>query len=171
MDWKQQTVVLSLCEPDYQGSAADVKEVIFAQSFLKEIGNPQNDPTTIGKDNQKAIELATNAIFHKRLKYIFIKNHFIFDKVEDKAIQLLYTPTNKIGANIRPNSLPQPKVERHSNTLFGQIQITHYNTRDSLRGAFKPEQENLDIGTKIIISKLLSIYIYIYIYIFIYTFI
>ena len=82
------------------------------------MGNPQKDPTTIGENNQKAIELATNAIFRKRLKYIIIKNHFILDKVEEKTIQLLYTPTNEMGANIRTSSLPRPKVERNSNTLF-----------------------------------------------------
>ena len=35
-------------------------------------------------DNQSAIKLAKNPVFHKRSKHIAIKYHFIRDKVENK---------------------------------------------------------------------------------------
>ena len=65
------------------------------------------------------------------------KSHFLRDKVDDKFIQLLYTPTNKMGADIPTESLPQPKVERHFKTLLGQIQFTHYKIRHNLNGGIE----------------------------------
>ena len=74
---KQQTVVWSSCEAEYQGLAAAVQEVIFFQSLSKEMGYPRNKPTAIGEDNQSAIKNATNELFHKRSKHIDTKNHFL----------------------------------------------------------------------------------------------
>ena len=35
-------------------------------------------------DNQSAIKLAKNPVFHKRSKHIAIKYHFVMEKVENK---------------------------------------------------------------------------------------
>ena len=54
--------------------------------------------TVIGEGNQSCIKLATNPAMHKRFKHIDTKSHFIREKVDDKSVQLVYTPTNQLAA-------------------------------------------------------------------------
>ena len=116
---KQQTVTLSSCEAEYQGLAAAVEEdQCFLRSLLCEMGYQQMQATVIGEDNQSCIKLATNPVMHKRSKHIDTKYHFIREKVDDNSIQLVYTPTNQLAADLLTKSLPQVKVEQHRKQLM-----------------------------------------------------
>ena len=44
-------------------------------------------------DNQSAIALAENPIFHARSKHIEVCHHWVCEKIEDGTIQLDYIPT------------------------------------------------------------------------------
>ena len=116
---KQQTVALSSCEAEYQGLAGAVQEAIFLRSLLCEMGYEQTQPTIIGEDNQSCIKLATNPVMRKRSKHIDTKFHFIREKVDDNSIQLVYTPTDQLAADLLTKALPQVKVERHRKQLLG----------------------------------------------------
>ena len=112
-------MALSLCEAEYQGLAGAVQEAIFLQSLLCEMGYEQTQPTIIGEDNQSCIKLATNPVLHKRSKHIDTKFHFIREKVDDNSIQLVYTPTDQLAADLLTKALPQVKVEQHRKQLLG----------------------------------------------------
>ena len=86
---KQQTVALSSCEAEYQGLAAAVQEATFLRSILCEKGYQQVQTTRIGEDNQSFIKLANNPVMNKRSKHIDTKYHFIREKVEDNAVELV----------------------------------------------------------------------------------
>ena len=120
---KQQTVALSSCEAEYQGLAAAVEEATFLRSILCEMGYQQRQATRIGEDNQSCIKLANNPVMHKRSKHIDTKYHFIREKVEDNAVELVYTPTDQLAADLLTKALPQVKVEQHRRVLLGQVQI------------------------------------------------
>lgn len=62
-------------------------------------------PMVIFNDNQSAIKLTENQVFHKRTKHIHVKYHFIRDKVKNKDIKLLYMPTNEMVADMLTKSL------------------------------------------------------------------
>ena len=81
---KQPTVPLSSCEAEYQRLAAAVQEPIFFRDLLRELGYEQCEPSTIRKDNQNCIKLATsNPGLHKRSKHIDTKYHFVREQVDD----------------------------------------------------------------------------------------
>ena len=115
---KQQTVALSSCEAEYQGLAAAVQEATFLRSLMCEMGYQQMQATVIGEDNQSCIKLATNPVMHKRSKHIDTKYHFIREKVDDNSVQLVYTPTDQLAADLLTKSLPQVKVEQHRKQLL-----------------------------------------------------
>ena len=87
------------------------------------MGYEQSQPTIIGEDNQSCIKLATNPVMHKRSKHIDTKFHFIREKVEDKTVELVYTPTDQLAADLLTKALPHVKVEQHRRMLMGQMQI------------------------------------------------
>ena len=116
---KQQTVALASCEAEYQGLAATVQEATFLRSLMCEMGYQQMQATVIGEDNQSCIKLATNIVMHKRSKHIDTKYHFIREKVDDNSVQLVYTPTDQLAADLLTKSLPQVKVEQHRKQLLG----------------------------------------------------
>ena len=92
----------------------------------------QNEPTSIGEGSHSAVKMATKSVFHKRSKNIDTRNHCIRDKVANNTIQLKYTQTNEMGADILTKCLPQSEVERYTKNLLEQTQITLYETRRNL---------------------------------------
>jgi len=51
-------------------------------------------------DNQSAIELSRNAVYHKRSKHIDISYHFTHEFVEKKKITIRYLQTSMIVADV-----------------------------------------------------------------------
>ncbi|XP_070013311.1 uncharacterized protein [Nicotiana sylvestris] len=72
VSWKstlQSTVALSTTEAKYMTITEDVKEAIWLQGLLKELGVEQKD-ITIFCDSQSVIQLAKNQVYHARTKHI-----------------------------------------------------------------------------------------------------
>ena len=80
---KQATVALFSSEAENQGVAAAVKEALYLNQLLEDLGIQQKHQIAIGEDNQSCIKLCQNAVMHKRSKHIETKFHFIRDKTED----------------------------------------------------------------------------------------
>ena len=60
---------------------------------------------------------------HKRSKHIDTKYHFIREKLDGNAVEMVYTPTDKMAADLLTKALPEVRVEQHRGVLWGQIQI------------------------------------------------
>ena len=88
-----------------------VKEVIWFQRLLKEIGLDQKT-VTINIDNKGAIDYAKNAQFSQRTKHIDIKHHFIRDHLDKGEIKLAYIPSEENIADILTKSLDKTRFER-----------------------------------------------------------
>ena len=50
----------------------------------------------------------------KRTKHIDTKFHFIREEVDENSIQLVYTPTDQMTADLLTKALPQVKLEQHT---------------------------------------------------------
>ena len=62
-------------------------------------------------DAQGALDLATNARFSQKTKYIDIRYHFIRDYINTKEIDLKHIPTAEMIADILTKPLPRPAFE------------------------------------------------------------
>ena len=62
-------------------------------------------------DTQGAMDLATNARFLQKTKYINIRYYFIKDYINTKEINFKYIPIGEITADILTKPLPRPAFE------------------------------------------------------------
>ncbi|CAH9126150.1 unnamed protein product [Cuscuta epithymum] len=83
----QKSVALSTTEAEYMAIAEAAKEMIWLKNFLSELGMKQGD-CDLYCDNQSAIHLAKNPVFHSRTKHIKMRYHFIRELIEDGTINL-----------------------------------------------------------------------------------
>lgn len=67
---KQSTVSLSSTEAEYKALCSSTCEAIWLRRMLEDIGEGQQEPTTIICDNQSTIKLRNNPVCHKRSKHI-----------------------------------------------------------------------------------------------------
>jgi hypothetical protein len=75
---KQAVVVRSSVEVEYQAMTAATSEIIWLKLLLRELGHNLDDkPTKLFCDNQAAIHIVTNLMFHQRTKYIEVDCHFL----------------------------------------------------------------------------------------------
>ncbi|KAK8943245.1 hypothetical protein KSP39_PZI009083 [Platanthera zijinensis] len=90
---KQTTVARSSAEAEYRVMSHTVAEIMWVRQNLCEIGYPVQDLTPLWCDNQGAIQIATNPVFHERTKNIEVDCHFVREKYEEGLISLKHVKT------------------------------------------------------------------------------
>lgn len=80
------------------------KESIYLRNLQHEITNKMY-PIAIYNDNQSALKLTANPIFHKRTKHIDIRYHFCRECVDRKIVNLKYLQTAEMPADLLTKSL------------------------------------------------------------------
>ena len=103
---KQPTVSKSFAEAEYRAMSQATTEVTWLVKLLSELGLSQSQPVTLHCDNQFALQIAKNHVFHKQTKHIELDCHFIRDKVLEGLLQLAYIPTYLQLADILIKVLP-----------------------------------------------------------------
>ena len=63
------------------------------EGILKEL-EKELKALSLHNDNQSAIDLANNLVYHKRTKHIFVRYHFIHKMLKDVAFLFLHTSHN-----------------------------------------------------------------------------
>eukprot|EP00794_Sanderia_malayensis_P011707 gene11707-biopygen9383 len=125
ISWKskrQPVVALSSTEAEYVALCAATQEAIWLRRLLGSLDINQDQATQLYEDNQGAIALSRNPNSHSRTKHIEIKYHYVRNVVDNKEIQLIYCPTEKMIADIMTKPLPRPKFEE-MRSLIGVEQL------------------------------------------------
>ncbi|GKB21668.1 retrovirus-related pol polyprotein from transposon TNT 1-94 [Tanacetum coccineum] len=95
VSWKamlQHVVALSTIEAEYMALTEAVKEAIWLRGLLEELGVELNT-VAVNCDNQGAIHLSRNHVFHERTKHINVRYHFIIEALEAKTVKVLKVGT------------------------------------------------------------------------------
>ncbi|GJW81786.1 retrotransposon protein, putative, ty1-copia subclass [Tanacetum coccineum] len=95
VSWKatlQHVVALLTTEAEYMALTEVVKEAIWLRGFLEELGVELNT-VAVNCDNQGAIHLSQNHVFHERTKHINVRYHFIREVLEAKTVKVLKVGT------------------------------------------------------------------------------
>ncbi|GKC50392.1 hypothetical protein Tco_1073137, partial [Tanacetum coccineum] len=95
VSWKatlQYVVALSTTEAEYMTLTEAVKEAIWLRGLLEELGVVLNT-VAVNCDNQSAIHLSRNHVFHERTKHINVRYHFIREVLEAKTVKVLKVGT------------------------------------------------------------------------------
>ena len=74
---KQKAVALSSCEAEYIAGATASCQGVWLARLLAEVRGEEAGTITLKIDNQSAIQLSKNTVFHDRSKHIDVKYHYI----------------------------------------------------------------------------------------------
>jgi hypothetical protein len=106
---KQSTVAISSTEAEYGALTQASKEFLWFTKLFTELKRPDYGPTILYSDNQGAIALAHNPLYHARTKHIDIQVHFIRECVSNDQIELQYCPTDDMVADVLTKALGREK--------------------------------------------------------------
>ena len=65
-------------EAEYMAVAEASKELVWLKTFLEELGKKQVD-YSLHCDNESAVKLAKNPVYHGKTKHIGMRYHFVED--------------------------------------------------------------------------------------------
>uniref|UniRef100_A0A2N9EMG3 Integrase catalytic domain-containing protein n=1 Tax=Fagus sylvatica TaxID=28930 RepID=A0A2N9EMG3_FAGSY len=108
---KQSVVARSSAEAEYRAMAHSTCELTWLRTVLQEFGLLTQGPTPLYCDNQAAIHIASNPVFHERTKHIEVDCHFVRSKVESKDIITPFVPSGSQLADIFTKALPKNAID------------------------------------------------------------
>ena len=109
---KQSSVALSTVEAEYMALRVAKQEGPWLRQLQEELGVTEAGSTLIFEDNQGAISMAKNAVFHKRTKHVQIRYHFVREAVEKGTITLEYCSTDNMLADSFTKALARDQFEK-----------------------------------------------------------
>ncbi|KAL1189087.1 Retrovirus-related Pol polyprotein from transposon RE2 [Cardamine amara subsp. amara] len=89
---KQDVVTLSSCEAEFMAGTEAAKQAMWLQDLLFEITGSSKEKVIIRLDNQSAIALTRNPVFHGRSKHIHRRYHFLRECIENGQIDVEHVP-------------------------------------------------------------------------------
>ena len=96
ISWKsklQSIIAQSTTEAEYIAINSVIKEAVYIKALLEELGFYNQNKFPIYTDNNGALLLAKNPIFHERTKHIAVRYHYIRDLIIKGIIDLNYIPS------------------------------------------------------------------------------
>ena len=97
----------SSTEAEYRALADTTSKLIWLRWLLKDLGVSTSSATPLYCDNQNAIHIAHNDVFHERTKHIEIDCHFIRYHLVHGALKLFSVSSKDQLADIFTKSLPK----------------------------------------------------------------
>ena len=94
-------------------------EITWLRGLLTELGSSQSQPTPSHVDNNSAIQIADNPVFHERMKHIEVDCHSIREAYHHHVITRSYVSTTLQLMDILKKSLTR---QRH-NFLVGKLML------------------------------------------------
>jgi len=86
-------------------------ELMWIKQFLQELRFCEELQMKLYCDNQAALHIASNPVFHERTKHIEIDCHFIREKLLSKEIVTDFIGSNDQPTDILTKSLRGPKIQ------------------------------------------------------------
>ena len=106
---KQKTVALSSCQAEYIAAAAAACQGIWLVRLLDDLFGEADIKIQLKVDNQSAISLSKNPVYHDRSKHIETRYHFIRECVENGQVVVEHVRTEDQMADILTKALGRVK--------------------------------------------------------------
>ena len=102
---KQSIVSRSSAKAEYRAMASTTYELTWILHLLQDLHAKHDKPALMYCDNQVALHIAANPVFHKRSKHIEVDYHVVRNKILDGALKTFYVSTKDQLANVFTKAL------------------------------------------------------------------
>jgi hypothetical protein len=113
----QKTVSHSSTKAEYKAMADAIAKLMWVQVVLQELKIPHSRSARLWCDNIGATYLASNPIFHGRIKHVEVDYHFVRDRVIKKLLDVRFISTDEQVADGFTKALPQRRLIEFQNNL------------------------------------------------------
>ena len=107
---RQATISLSTTEVEYRAAATAAQECTWLMQLMRDLHQPIDYSVQAHYDNQSAIHLTKNIVFHIRMKHVEVHYHYVREKVLRGEIKMKYVKTEDQVAEIFTKGLNIIKV-------------------------------------------------------------
>ena len=114
---KQDIVAQSTTEVEYIVAAIAANQALWIRKMLTNLNMEQTGSTQVFVDNQAAISIASNPVFHGRTKHFKIKFYFLREIQQDGEVNLLHCKTEVLNVDILTKALLRARFEFLKKTL------------------------------------------------------
>ncbi|XP_062028543.1 uncharacterized mitochondrial protein AtMg00810-like [Rosa rugosa] len=108
---RQKMVSLSSAEAEYKAMAGTCCELTWLQYLFADLHMPISRPAILHCDNQEALHIAANPVFHERTRHIEMDCHFIRDKILNGSVSTRYVGSLQQLADIFTKALGKDKFK------------------------------------------------------------
>ncbi|KAL5713478.1 hypothetical protein ACHQM5_015548 [Ranunculus cassubicifolius] len=114
---KHRTISRSSTEAEYRQLPYTAAEISWLRSLFKDLGIHMSTPL-IWCDNISSISLASNPVFHSKMKHLEVDYHYVREKVIHKELQVCYINTKDQVADIFTKGMSSPRFKELSHKLM-----------------------------------------------------
>jgi len=121
---KQSTVSKSLAEAEYRALATTVCELTWLQNLLLDLSIRPKLSATLFCDNQSALHIVRNPVFHERTKHLDVDCHIVRDRYKAGDVVLQKVSSDSQLADM----LTKPPTKQMFLTALNKLGITDLHT-------------------------------------------
>ena len=108
---KQEIIARSIAETEYVAATAATNQALWLRKILTDLDMKQRKATKVNIDNQAAIAISNNPIFHGKMKLFKFKYYFLREVQKNNKLQLIYCKTEDQLADMLTKPLSKTRFE------------------------------------------------------------